>query len=52
MQKENSVIKNYILSPEIYKFDKEKSSYEQNTALLTNFFILYLLFYANIDSCE
>ena len=52
MQKENPVIKNYILSSEKYQINKEKVYREQSFDLFQNVFILYLLFYANIDSCE
>ena len=49
MQKENSVIKNYILSSEIYQIGKEKIRCEQSSELLKNIFILNLLFYADKD---
>ncbi len=52
MQKENSVIKNYILSSEKYQINEEKTHYKEISDLNKNFFILYMLFYANIDSCE
>ena len=52
MQKKNSVIKNYILSSEKYFLDKKKKRRERDFDSIKNSLILYLLFYANMDSCE